>query len=103
MRRVGSPQTVGACGVVGSDCQVLASEKAAALTELGTLRQGWGTAIAFTDRFPVQTLRSRRREIAAMMSERSASRSLVVMSVPILSALLSSDWKRLRRPLPLLR
>jgi hypothetical protein len=97
VKRVGSPGRIGLSGILGKDCRVVSRNPVT--TTMGTLRNDWGTAIAFEKGFPVETLRRRRAVIRDLLMERSYSPSLLVLSVPVLSALLSRDWRRLHRPL----
>ena len=99
VKRVGSAKDVGKT-VSLRDCKFLKRSGKVLKTEHGTLQAGWGTAIAFDNVPKLYELLKKRFEkgvFSYLLYHRIYSYSLVSLSVPLLSAILSHNWRRLIR------
>ena len=68
-------------------------------TDNGTLMPAQGTALAFDRAVPGLSAKQKSGILHDLLYHRSYSKSLFLLSLPILSAALAPDWKRLIRPI----
>ena len=99
IKRVGLHQQVGSVQVMGRDCKITRRTGDVIETTNGTLAAKLGTSMCVLD--PVTNLTSRKQNdiIRDLLRYRSSSRTMVSLTRPILSAIVSPNWRRLIRPI----
>jgi len=99
VKRVGAPKDVGK-SVPFIHCKIISRNKYVTQTSNGTLiDHHHGSAMAFDKELPNLLRRHQSGVIHDLMRNRTFSKTLCSLSLPVLSAITSPNWRRLIRPI----
>jgi hypothetical protein len=102
VKRVGAMKDVGKV-VPFHECEILSryntGHSDVLRTSHGTLHKAHGTSLALDEPLPTLDQRYRTRVIQDLLRHRASSASLCSLTIPLISAIVAPNWRRLIRPI----